>query len=124
MFILVALHADLSLELLKVGDDQGVHDLDVLVVEGLEVVIEHCNVLAEAFNLFTVLSKDRLSGSELVLIKEFKQQSAYLNFLDVQFNACVTAGTSLSSAKSIRGLLLHSTCNQTLINDYLQMFYD
>lgn len=56
VFILVFLCADLRLQVLEVSDDQRVYNLDVLIVEGLQVVVHHRDVLSQAFNFLFVFT--------------------------------------------------------------------
>ena len=45
----------MALKLVEVADDKGVDDLDVLVVERLQVVVEHGHVLPQTLDLLLVL---------------------------------------------------------------------
>ncbi len=62
MFVLVLLHGDLALQLVEVADDQRVDDLNVLVVERLQVVVQHGHVLPQTLDLLLVLPQDLLSA--------------------------------------------------------------
>lgn len=56
MLILILLHANLCLQLLKVRNYEWVDDLDILIIERLQVVIQHRDVLSQTFDLLAVLS--------------------------------------------------------------------
>ena len=58
MLVLVLLRGDLCLQVLEVGDNQGDDDLDILIVESLQVVVHHGDILPQRLNLLLVLSQD------------------------------------------------------------------
>ena len=67
MIVLILLQGYLISELLKVSDNHGIDDLDVLVVERLQVVVHHGNVLPQTLYLLLVLSKNLVGRLQLVL---------------------------------------------------------
>ena len=58
MLIFISLLRDLVLQVIKIGDNEWVHDLYVLVIECLQVVVHHGDVLAEALNLLFVFTQN------------------------------------------------------------------
>ena len=46
MLVLILLLTDLGLQVVKVGDDEGVHNFDVFVIKRLQVVVHHRDVLS------------------------------------------------------------------------------
>ena len=53
--------------MLEVGDDQGVNDFNVFIVECLQVVVHHRDVLSQRLNLFFVLTEDLGRALQIVL---------------------------------------------------------
>jgi hypothetical protein len=58
MLILVLLSRDLCLQVFEICYNERVNDFNVLIVEGLQVVIHHGDILTKAFNLFFVFTED------------------------------------------------------------------
>jgi len=58
MLVLVFLHTHLLLKLFVVAHNEGVDYLDVLVIKGLKVVVEHSDVLSQALYLFSVFPQN------------------------------------------------------------------
>jgi hypothetical protein len=67
MVVLILLQGYLISQLLKVRDNHGIDDLDVLVVERLQVVVHHRNVLPQTLYLLFVLSQNLVRRLQLVL---------------------------------------------------------
>ena len=57
VLVFILLGRDLCLEVLEISDNQGVNHLYVLIVEGLQVVVHHGDILAQGLDLLLVLSQ-------------------------------------------------------------------
>ena len=58
MLILISLLGYLVLQVIEICDDQRINDLDVLVIESLQVVVHHGDVLTETLDLFFVFTQN------------------------------------------------------------------
>ena len=58
VLVFISLLRDLVLKVFEIGDDQRINHLDVLVIECLQVVVHHSDVLAETLNLFFVFTQN------------------------------------------------------------------
>ena len=93
VLILVLLLPNLRLEVVEVGDDEGVHDFDVFIIERLQVVVHHSDVLTQAFDLLFVFTQNLSRGEQVIL-----------NGFDMKLHVAVCRGTTVQA--SIRRRLL------------------
>jgi len=93
VLVLVLLLPDLCLQMVEVGDDEGVHDFDVFIIERLQVVVHHSDVLTQAFDLLFVFTQ-HLSRGEQVILYGF----------DMKLHVAICRGTTVQ-ATIRRGLL-------------------
>ena len=93
MLVLVLLLPNLRLEVVEVGYDEGIHDFDVFIIERLQVVVHHSDVLTQAFNLLFVFTQHLSRGEQVIL-----------NGFDMKLNIAVCRGTAVQA--TIRRWLL------------------